>query len=82
MTTALGPRPETAVVPDRAYPEAEAVRPAQANRLEKVIAGLVLLVAFAVTVVLLGLQWLGSQGEASLAPIPTSHMFVSEVQPS
>jgi hypothetical protein len=42
----------------------------------------VLLVAFLVTVVLLGLQWLGNQGQASLAPVQTSHTFLSEVQPS
>ncbi len=81
MNTALGPRTGTAVVPDpRTRMQRRSDR--RRHRLETFIAGLVLLVAFAVTVVLLGLQWLGSQSEASLAPLPTSHMFVSEVQPS
>ncbi len=81
MNTALGPRTETAAGPDlRTRVQRRSDR--RRNRLETFIAGLVLFVAFAVTVVLLGLQWLGSQSEASLAPLPTSHIFVSEVQPS
>jgi hypothetical protein len=39
-------------------------------------------VAFLVTVLLLGLQWLGNQGTVSSAPIPTTHSLISEVQPS
>jgi hypothetical protein len=42
----------------------------------------VLLVAFLVTVLLLGLQWLGNQGTVSSAPISTTHSLISEVQPS
>ena len=81
MTTALGPRTETVLAPDsRTRMQRRSDR--HRRRVETFIAALVLLVAFAVTVVLLGLQWLGSQSEASLAPLPTSHMFVSEVQPS
>jgi type VI protein secretion system component VasF len=81
MTTALGPRTGTALEPDpRTRMQRRSDR--RRRRLETFIAAFVLLVAFAVTVVLLGLQWLGSQSEASLAPLPTSHMFVSEVQPS
>jgi len=48
---------------------------------EKVVAALVLLVAFTVTVVLLGLQWLGNQGSASTAPVP-GNALIREVQPS
>jgi type VI protein secretion system component VasF len=81
MTTALGPRTETVLAPDpRTRKQRRSDR--HRRRLETFIAALVLLVAFAVTVVLLGLQWLGSQSEASLAPLATSHIFVSEVQPS
>ena len=81
MTTALGPRSETALTPDlRTRTQRRSDR--RRRRIETLIAGFVLFVAFAVTVVLLGLQWLGSQSEGSLAPVPTSHMFVSEVQPS
>jgi hypothetical protein len=53
---------------------------------EKALAVLVLLVAFAVTVTLLGLQWLGSQSNATSAPavgaVLSHKAFVSEVQPS
>jgi type VI protein secretion system component VasF len=81
MTTALGPRTGTALEPGtRTRMQRRSDR--RRRRLETFIAALVLLAAFIVTVVLLGLQWLGSQSEASLAPLPTSHMFVSEVQPS
>ncbi|HMK98266.1 MAG TPA: hypothetical protein VK425_12015 [Acidimicrobiales bacterium] len=48
---------------------------------EKVVAALVLLAAFAVTVVLLGLQWLGNQGGASTAPVP-GNALIREVQRS
>ena len=49
---------------------------------EKVLAVLVLLIAFVVTVVLLGLQWLGNQGTATSAPISASQTLISEVQTS
>jgi len=42
---------------------------------------LVLFVAFAVTVALLGLQWLGNQGTSTALPL-TSHHPVSEVYSS
>ncbi len=43
----------------------------------------VLFVAFAVTVVLLGLQWLGNQGTAiSSAGVGAGHSIISEVQAS
>ena len=59
-----------------------AKRPGRRQRArEKVLAALVLFVAFAVTVVLLGLQWLGNQGNSSAAPV-TSHTLISEVQPT
>ncbi|HTV12327.1 MAG TPA: hypothetical protein VME20_10775 [Acidimicrobiales bacterium] len=48
---------------------------------ERALAVLVLLIALAVTVVLLGLQWLGNQGSASAAQ-PTGNALISEVQPS
>ena len=81
MTTALGPRTETVLAPDpRTRMQRRSDR--RRRRLETFIAALVLLVAFAVTVVLLGLQWLGNQSKASIAPIPASHLFISEVQPS
>jgi uncharacterized membrane protein YfbV (UPF0208 family) len=50
--------------------------------MEKVLAALVLLAAFVVTVVLLGLQWLGNQSSASSAPVPASQTITSEVQAS
>jgi hypothetical protein len=81
MTTALGPGPEPAVPPG-----ARSVAHRRSDRrkrsLEKVLAALLLLVALAVTVVLLGLQWLGNQGTTSSASISASHTFTSEVQPS
>jgi hypothetical protein len=86
MTTALGANPEPgfstlADTPDlRTRSQRRSDR--RKRRTEKIVAVLVLLIAFVVTVVLLGLQWLGNQGQASLAPIPTSHTFLSEVQPS
>ena len=49
--------------------------------LEKTLAALVLVVAFLVTVVLLGLQWLGNQSTA-LPAHPASYSLISEVQPS
>jgi hypothetical protein len=81
MTTALGPRTETVLAPG---PRSRIQRRSDRHRrrVETLIAVLVLLIAFAVTVALLGLQWLGSQSEASLAPLSTSHLSVSEVQPS
>lgn len=51
------------------------------RRLEKVLAALVLFVAFAVTVVLLGLQWSGNQSSPSAAHT-TGSTYISEVQPS
>lgn len=39
---------------------------------EKALAVLVLVAAFTVTVVLLGLQWLGNQATASSAPYPSA----------
>jgi hypothetical protein len=86
MTSALGSGPEPAFstvadAPDlRTRSQRRSDR--RKRRTEKVLAVLVLLVAFLVTVVLLGLQWLGNQGQASLAPVQTSHTFLSEVQPS
>ena len=81
MTTALGARPEPALTPDsRTRSQKRSDR--RKRRTEKIVAGLVLVLAFIVTVVLLGLQWLGNQGQASLAPIPPSHSFLSEVLPS
>lgn len=51
--------------------------------LEKALAALLLLAAFVVTVVLLGLQWLGNQSTASPAGASSfSLSLVSEVQPS
>jgi hypothetical protein len=47
---------------------------------EKVIAALVLLAALAITVVLLGLQWLGNQSTGSSAPPLHAHTLTSEVQ--
>jgi len=42
------------------------------------LAALVLLVAFAVTLVLLGLQWLGNQSSASSVQV-TGNALISEV---
>lgn len=50
--------------------------------LEKVLAALLLFLAFVITVVLLGLQWLGNQSTAGSVSYPTSYSLVSEVQPS
>jgi hypothetical protein len=86
MTTALGVNPEPALTAPPGTPDVRTRSQRRSDRrkrrTEKVVAVLVLLVALIVTVVLLGLQWLGNQGQASLAPIPTSHTFLSEVQPS
>jgi type VI protein secretion system component VasF len=86
MTTALGANPEPGFstlvdTPDlRTRSQRRSDR--RRRRTEKIVAVMVLLIVFIVTVVLLGLQWLGNQGQASLAPIPPSHTFLSEVQPS
>jgi hypothetical protein len=86
MTSALGSRPEPAFSRLAETPDLRTRSQRRSDRrkrkTEKILAVLVLLVAFLVTVVLLGLQWLGNQGQASLAPIQTSHTFLSEVQPS
>ncbi len=89
MTTALGVNPEPALATSSTAPGTPDVRTRsqrrsdrRKRRTEKIVAVLVLLVAFIVTVLLLGLQWLGNQDQASLAPIPMSHTFLSEVQPS
>jgi hypothetical protein len=82
MTTALGDQPEPGV--------AAITHGARHRRLdrrkrtaEKVLAVLLLFAAFAVTVVLLGLQWLSNQGNASAASVLTSQtLHTSEVRPS
>jgi hypothetical protein len=78
MTSAVGARSGPSVPQD-----ANGGRHRRSNQrrrsLEKVLAALVLILAFAVTVVLLGLQWLGNQGTASSAPISASQPFTSEV---
>jgi cell division septal protein FtsQ len=45
------------------------------RRREKFLVVLVLVAAFVVTVVLVGLQWLGSQATAAALPAQTSHSF-------
>jgi hypothetical protein len=86
MTSALGANPEPAFTAKAEAPDLRTRSQRRSDRrkrrTEKIVAVLVLLVAFIVTVVLLGLQWLGNQGQASIAPIQTSHTFLSEVQPS
>ena len=72
----------TTAVPAQAagYPRHSARRLDRRRRaVEKALAALVLFVAFAATVVLLGLQWLGNQGSPSAAHVP-SNAFISEVQ--
>lgn len=81
MTSAVGVRSGPSV-PQDAHGARHRRSDQRRRNLEKALAALVLFLAFAVTVVLLGLQWLGNQGQASLAPISTSHTFLSEVQPS
>lgn len=72
MTTALGARPDPASPP--APHGALHRRPDRRRRsIEKIVAAALLLTAFAITVVLLGLQWLGNQGSATSAPLGTSH---------
>ncbi|HTT91342.1 MAG TPA: hypothetical protein VMF65_17430 [Acidimicrobiales bacterium] len=86
MTSALGARQEPAFTTPADPPDLRTRSQRRSDRhkrrTEKIVAVLVLLIAFLITVVLLGLQWLGNQGQASLAPISTSHTFLSEVQPS
>jgi hypothetical protein len=81
MITALRARPE----PDDGTAAHLALhrRPDRRKRTaEKVLAGLLLFLVFAVTVVLLGLQWLGNQNVTGYAPVPTTGPIISEVQPS
>jgi hypothetical protein len=80
MTSALGAGPQPAVTPGSRRAKHGLGRRQRAR--EKVLAALVLLVAFVVTVVLLGLQWLGDQGTASSAPISAGQTLISEVQAS
>ncbi len=80
MTTVLGAGPQ----PD-ATPSSRGAKHGLGRRQrtrEKVLAALVLLIAFVVTVILLGLQWLGNQGTATSAPISPSQTLISEVQAS
>jgi hypothetical protein len=81
MTSAVGAHQEPAPVPNPHTATHGRSDRRQRTR-EKILAGLVLLVAFLVTVALLGLQWLGNQGTASSAPISSSYSLISEVQPS
>ena len=80
MTTALGAGPQPTASPSSRGGKHRLGRRQRAR--EKVLAALVLLIAFAVTVILLGLQWLGNQGTASSAPISASQTLISEVQAS
>jgi hypothetical protein len=80
MTTALGAGPQPDVTPS-ARGARHGLGKRQRTR-EKVLAVFVLLIAFVVTVVLLGLQWLGNQGTATSAPISASQTLISEVQAS
>ena len=73
MTTALGAGPQPTASPTSRGGKHRLGRRRRAR--EKVLAVFVLLIAFAVTVVLLGLQWLGNQGSAS-------QTLISEVQAS
>lgn len=86
MTSALGARPEPATTTSTGTPDVASGSLRRSDqrkrRAEKIAAVLVLLIAFLVTVVLLGLQWLGNQGQVSTAPIHASHTFLSEVQAS
>ncbi|HTW09752.1 MAG TPA: hypothetical protein VME46_19775 [Acidimicrobiales bacterium] len=78
MTTALGARPQQ----HSSHARHSARRTDHRRRTaEKVLMALVLFVAFAVTVALLGLQWLGNQGTSTALPL-TSHHPVSEVYSS
>ena len=80
MTTALGAGPQPTASPTSRGGK-HGLGKRQRTR-EKVLAVLVLLIAFAVTVILLGLQWLGNQGTATSAPISASRTLISEVQAS
>lgn len=79
--TALGPRPEPAVVTGQ-HLAGHRRSDRRVRTLEKVLAALLLFLAFVITVVLLGLQWLGNQSTAGSVSYPTSYSLVSEVQPS
>jgi uncharacterized membrane protein YfbV (UPF0208 family) len=54
----------------------------RARALEKALAALLLLAAFVVTVVLLGLQWLGNQTATAPPVHSTSYSLFTEVLPS
>jgi len=73
MTATVGPQPGS-------YARHSASRHPDRRRrtLEKLLAGLVLLVAFAITMALLGLQWLGNQSNSSAAGV-TGNAIVSQV---
>ena len=73
MTTAVGPQPG-------GYPRHSTIGRYHRRKraAEKMLAALVLLVAFAVTLVLLGLQWLGNQSSASSVQV-TGNALISEV---
>ena len=79
MTTALGARPKR----PGTYARHSATRRSERRKrtAEKVLAAFILFMAFAVTVLLLGLQWLGTSGTGSAAP-SIIHNPVSEVLPS
>jgi hypothetical protein len=85
MTSAVGARAVPSVLTEGH--RARHRRSGQRRRnLERALAVLVLFAAFLTTVILLGLQWLGSQGSASSAPVFTqtgaSHLLPSEVHTS
>jgi hypothetical protein len=71
MTTVPVAQPELDVTPNpRSAMRRHSER--RRRRVEKLLAAMLLLAAFAITVVLLGLQWLGNQGSATSAPIGSS----------
>jgi hypothetical protein len=85
MTSAVGARPGPSA-PTEGHGARHRRSGQRWRNLERGLALLVLLLAFVTTVVLLGLQWLGSQGSASSAPVFTqtgaSHLLPSEVNAS
>ena len=77
--TALGSGPGAAPAPgQRSAAHRRSDR--RARSAEKALAAVVLFLAFAVTAVLLGLQWLGNQSTA--APERTGYALVLGVHPS
>jgi hypothetical protein len=83
MTTAFGAQPDTTATAEVSPADLKKNHFSRRKRTtEKVLAALFLVAGFVVTVVLLGLQWLGNQSSASSAPIHTSHTYISEVRPS